>query len=159
MSHAPATSTRLGLAVLKESLTVRANPLGLLGTRPPDQLGVVNSAVDADVGGDREIIYGANCGTLLRHLTRMLPHAECPSLRAVRRVIGRARYRYSIKHSPMLTQVNRFEAAIENFSWSSSALALVRCDTAFGVNRRQRLARVLGLARIRRRGVGALFYP
>ena len=82
---------RLGLAVLKESLTVRAYPFGLLGARPPDQLGVVNSSVVADMGGDGEIIYGANCGGLLRHLTRMLPHAKISFVRAAFRYEQAAR--------------------------------------------------------------------
>jgi len=66
--RAPARSMRLGLAVLKENLTLRANPLGLLSARPPDQLRVVDPSVIADVCGDGEIIYGANRGGVLRHL-------------------------------------------------------------------------------------------
>ena len=83
---------RLGLAVLEQRLTVRANPFGLLGARPPDQLGVMNPAVVADVGSDGEIIYGAYRGGVLRHLTRMLPHAKISFvLRGMNRKTGRAR--------------------------------------------------------------------
>jgi hypothetical protein len=76
MRRAPALPVSLGLTVLKEGLAKRAHPFGLLGPCPPDKLGVANRAVGADVCGDGEIIYGANRGGLLRHLTRMLPHAK-----------------------------------------------------------------------------------
>src|SRR5579862_9843587 len=73
---APARSMRLGLTVLEQRLALRADPFGLLGARPPHQLGVVDPAVVADMGSDGEIIHGANRGGLLGHLTRVLPHAR-----------------------------------------------------------------------------------
>ena len=76
MRRAPALSVSLGLAVLKYGLAERAHAFGLLGPSPPDELGVADSTVGADMSSDGEIIYGANRGDLLRHLTRMLPHAE-----------------------------------------------------------------------------------
>src|SRR5271166_3435314 len=74
--RAPALPVSLGLTVLKYGLAERAHAFGLLGPCPPDKLGVANCTIGADMSSDGEIIYGANRGDLLRHLTRMLPHAE-----------------------------------------------------------------------------------
>ena len=116
MRSAPALPVSLGLTVLQEGLTKRAYPFGLLGPCPPDKLGVTNRAVGADVCSDGEIIYGANRGGLLRHLTRMLPHAKI-FLRFARGGIttNRARYGRPIKSSLMCSAVNHFGLAEQKF--------------------------------------------
>ena len=108
MRSAPAVSVRLGLSVLKKGLAMRADPLGLLGAGSSDQLGVANRPVDAQMGGDGEIIHGANCGGLLRHLTRMLPHAKKFLGFARLQKVGGARYRRTYKNNRMRIAVNRF---------------------------------------------------
>ena len=106
---APARSLGLGLSILEEGLTVRADPLGLLGARPSDQLGVVDPTVAAQMRRDGEIIYGANRGSLLRHLTRMLPHAKFSLVsRGLEQGAGRAGYGQQINHNLMRVGVNCF---------------------------------------------------
>ena len=64
MSH----RRRLGLPILECGLAVRAGALPLLDARAPNQLGVADGAVAAQMTGYGEIVDGANRDRVLRHL-------------------------------------------------------------------------------------------
>jgi len=57
---------RFGLLILESRLAVRASALRALDARTPDELGVADDAVAAEMASDGEIVNGAN--RVLRHL-------------------------------------------------------------------------------------------
>ena len=71
---------RLGLLVLESRLAVRASALRALDAGTPDELGVADRAVAAEMAGDGEIVDSAN--RVLRHSTLRLLH-KIPSSRVL----------------------------------------------------------------------------
>jgi hypothetical protein len=63
------------LSILEGNVTVVTDTLRL-AAGAPDEPGVMNGAVAANVRSDREVVDGAKHGSVVRHLILKLPHAE-----------------------------------------------------------------------------------